>query len=60
MCPGESLARRTYYLYVTALLKTFEFRGIPGEPLPSLQPIFGVTNTHSDFKALVILRNQTV
>ena len=56
MCLGESLARNTFYLFTTALLKTFNFGGIPNEPLPTLNAVHGITNGYDGFKALVTPR----
>lgn len=58
MCLGESLARNNFFLFTTALLKTFEFSGIPGEPLPTTVPNYSVTNSYNGFKAVVSLRQQ--
>ena len=57
MCLGEALARNTFYLFTTALLKTFNFGGVPNGPLPTLDPVRGIINTYEGFKALVVLRN---
>ncbi len=56
MCLGESLARNTYFLFTTALLKSYEFSVIPSEPLPSLLPKFGLTNAYEGFTAVLTRR----
>ena len=56
MCLGESLARNTFFLFTTALLKTFEFRGLPGQPLPTLDPVSGITKSYDEFSAQIMLR----
>lgn len=57
MCLGESLARKNFYLYTTALLKTFEFAAVSGQPLPTLLPNYGITNSYDGFTAKVTPRN---
>ncbi len=56
MCLGESLARNTYYLFTTALLKTFEFKRNPHKPIPTLLPKYGLTNAYDGFEAIVVSR----
>lgn len=59
MCLGEPLARNTVFLFVATLVKTFEFKPVPGEPLPSLEPIAGLTLSPQPYKAVVTLRSTT-
>jgi Cytochrome P450 len=51
-CIGESLARNTYYLFVAALVKTFRFSAVAGQPLPTLNPKNGVTLGYEGFPAI--------
>lgn len=55
-CLGEPLARNTYFLFMTSLLKTFEFRPIPDRPLPTLKPKNGLTLGYDGFEAIVTPR----
>jgi len=57
-CLGESLARNTYYLFTTAILKTFDVERVPSEPLPTLEPINGFTIGYQGFKAALRQRLQ--
>lgn len=57
-CLGEPLARNTVFLFVTALVKKFEFKPIPGEPLPTLKPMSGFTQGPTPYKAVVVPRKQ--
>lgn len=56
-CLGEPLARNTIFLFVTALVKTFDLRPVSNEALPTLEPIAGVTLGPQPFRAVVTLRN---
>lgn len=56
-CLGEPLARNTIFLFVTALIKTFDLRPVPNEALPTLEPIAGVTLGPQPFRAVVTLRH---
>lgn len=55
-CLGEPLARNTYFLFMTSLLKTFEFRPVPDRPLPTLKPKNGLTLGYDGFEAIVTPR----
>ncbi|XP_046656383.1 methyl farnesoate epoxidase-like isoform X2 [Daphnia pulicaria] len=57
MCLGESLARNTLYLFVTSLVKSFQFQAIPNEPLPTLDPRMGFVQVYAPFKAVIKSRN---
>lgn len=37
-------------------MKKFEFKPIPDEPLPTLEPTFGFTQGPKSFKAIVVPR----
>ena len=52
-CLGESLARNSFYLFTTSLIKSFTFSPAPGQPLPSLEPINGFTLGYKGFEAVV-------
>ena len=56
MCLGEPLARNTYYLFVAALTKRFQFKAVQGSDLPSLDPLVGLTLAYDGFKAVVTPR----
>ena len=55
-CLGEALARNSFYLFVTALAKMFEFKPVPDELLPSLTPVHGFTLSPHPFNAVVSVR----
>ncbi|EFX83753.1 hypothetical protein DAPPUDRAFT_301662 [Daphnia pulex] len=57
ICLGESLARNTLYLFVTSLVKSFQFQAIPNEPLPTLDPRMGFVQVYAPFKAVIKSRN---
>ena len=57
MCLGEALARNTLYLFVTGLLKSFQFQGIPNEPLPTLEAGMGFVLAYTPYRAIVKSRN---
>ena len=59
MCLGEPLARNTFFLLATTLVKTFEFKSVPGEPLPTLEPIAGITLSPKPYEAVVELRHSS-
>jgi len=52
-CLGEALARNTYFLITTAVLKSFDIERVPNEPLPTLDPLSGATAGYQGFKAVV-------
>nr|QSD59127.1 CYP370A15 [Diaphanosoma celebensis]QST15067.1 CYP370A5 protein [Diaphanosoma celebensis] len=52
LCIGESLAKNTFYLFVTALVKTLRFSAVPGQPLPTLNPRNGFTLGYEGFLAV--------
>ena len=53
MCPGESLAKNTFYLFLTSLVKTFEFSAVSDQPMPTLNPRNGFTLGYEAFEAVV-------
>jgi len=56
MCSGEALAKNTYFLFTATLVKLFQFKPVQGQPLPTLDPINGVTLGYEGFKAAVLAR----
>lgn len=56
MCTGESLAKMTFFLFVTSLIKKFHFKAIDNCIVPTLEPNQGFTLTYKGFKAVVIPR----
>ncbi|XP_032795655.1 methyl farnesoate epoxidase [Daphnia magna] len=57
MCLGEALARNTVFLFMACLVKKFEFKPVPGEPLPTLEPIIGIVLGPKPFRAVAIPRD---
>jgi cytochrome P450 len=56
-CLGESLARTSYFLFTTSILKTFIFRSLPGSvSAPTLSPLDGFTLGHRPFHAFLTKR----
>lgn len=53
MCLGEPLARNTFYLFTTALVKQFVIKPLPDQPLPSLEPKNGLALGYSGFRAVL-------
>lgn len=56
MCLGEPLTRNSYFLFTAALVKTFHFSAVPGEQLPTLEPVAGFTLAYDGFKAVAKIR----
>ncbi|CAL8124640.1 unnamed protein product [Orchesella dallaii] len=57
ICPGQQLASISLTHYLAVLMQNFTFHPVPNEPLPSLQPIVGVTNGPQPFRALIEARS---
>ena len=55
-CPGESLAKLSLFLFITALVKSFTFAAVPGQPLPDLKPRNGFTLGYRGFQSVVTPR----
>nr|QST15063.1 CYP370A1 protein [Diaphanosoma celebensis] len=55
-CLGEPVARNSFYLFVTSLIKSFTFSAVPGRPLPTLEPRNGFTLGYKGFEAVVAPR----
>ncbi|XP_046455635.1 methyl farnesoate epoxidase-like [Daphnia pulex] len=56
-CLGESLARTSYFLFTTSIVKTFIFRSLPDSiSAPSLAPLDGFTLGHRPFQAFLTKR----
>ncbi|KAL3887162.1 hypothetical protein ACJMK2_027112 [Sinanodonta woodiana] len=49
VCLGENVARMEIFLFLAALIQTFEFRPVEGEPLPELKGIMGITYSPKSF-----------
>ncbi|EFX62803.1 hypothetical protein DAPPUDRAFT_67675, partial [Daphnia pulex] len=56
VCLGEPLARNTVFLFMASLVKTFEFKSLPNQPPPTLEPAMGLVSGPQPFKAVVIPR----
>ena len=56
-CPGEPLAKNTFYLFVASLAKKFHFKPIEGQPPPTLEPHVGLTLSYQNFKAVITIRS---
>ena len=57
-CLGKSLAINTFFLFVAALVKSFNFSRVAGEELPTLDPINGFTLGYQGFSAVVESRGE--
>ncbi|ODM94255.1 Methyl farnesoate epoxidase [Orchesella cincta] len=57
VCLGEPLAAMSLIHYLTVLMQNFTLRPVPNEPLPSVDPVIGVTNGPQPFRALIECRN---
>ena len=60
MCLGESTARNAYYLFVTSLIKTFNFENMANMPLPILDPVNGLHLSYEGFQAKLSLRENEI
>ncbi|KAI9552867.1 hypothetical protein GHT06_020751 [Daphnia sinensis] len=58
MCLGESLARNTVFLFMACLVKKFEFKPVPGKPLPTLEPVVGIVLGPKPYKAVAVPRER--
>ncbi|CAL8124690.1 unnamed protein product [Orchesella dallaii] len=56
LCLGEPLASLSLIQYVTVLVQNFSFHPVPNEPLPSVDPVVGVTNGPQIFRSLIECR----
>ena len=43
MCLGEALARTEMFLFITTMLQNLDFETAPGEGLPELKGVLGIT-----------------
>ncbi|CAG7822951.1 unnamed protein product [Allacma fusca] len=41
-CLGEPLAQATVFMTFTTLMRNFKFEPVPGKPLPTTEPVFGM------------------
>lgn len=51
-CIGEGLARSELFMFLTHLLQKFNLKLPEGDPLPSTDPIDGVTLSAKDFRII--------
>lgn len=59
-CLGDTIARQMYFLFSSAILKTFDIKAIPNEPLPSLNPKYtGFIIQYMFYKATVVPRQSS-
>ncbi|XP_046401397.1 methyl farnesoate epoxidase-like [Ischnura elegans] len=56
VCVGMSFAKNCLFLFFGAMLANFEFRFVPGEPLPSTTSLPGFTTSPQPFNILAIER----
>ena len=56
VCPSEQLAKMFYFLLIASFVKHFQLKAIENEPLPTLEPIKGISISYQAFKAVVISR----
>lgn len=59
-CMGEVLAKCNIFLFTSSLLQKFSFEPIPGEPLPSVDHIDGLTPATAPFSALIVPRPKAI
>ena len=58
MCLGEPLARNTFYLFTTAIVKQFKLEPVGGTQfMPTLEPDNGLTMGYRGFKAIMKRRH---
>ncbi|CAL8121416.1 unnamed protein product [Orchesella dallaii] len=55
-CLGESMASMSLLHSLVVLMQNFTFRPVPNEPLPSVEPVNGITNGPQVYRALVECR----
>ena len=61
MCLGERIrfASNVYYLFTTAVIKTFKLLPVADKPVPTVEPIpGGFTLGYQGFETVLIPRNQ--
>ncbi|CAL8121430.1 unnamed protein product [Orchesella dallaii] len=55
-CVGEPLASIALLHFLTVLMQNFTFSLVPNEPVPSVEPVVGLTNGPKKYRALVKCR----
>lgn len=58
ICIGEALARMEQHLFIPCLLHQFSFSLPPGDPIPSFEPIMGLTLRPHPFSLIIRQRDQ--
>ena len=56
ICLGEPVARMELFLFLTAMIKEFDFLPQKDGKLPSLQPVLGLTNAPTEYKVRIVSR----
>ena len=57
MCPAMKLANNMMFLYLTNLVRKFEFSPAPGVNYSQMEPVLGITVGLKPFKLILNSRN---